>query len=103
MLKRKWLVLILVTLMASLLSACGGDSKEPKSSAASSSAEPSSSASETTQKLDPVTLKIMIPGDRPANMDAIIAEAEKRMADTQNVKLDVTFVPWADLAQKTQV
>lgn len=51
----------------------------------------------------PVTLKIMVPGDRPKDFDAVIQEAEKRMADSINVKLDVVFVPWADLAQKTQV
>lgn len=54
-------------------------------------------------KLEEVTLKIMIPGDRPSDMDLVIAEAEKRMKDTINVKLDVVFVPWSDLAQKTQV
>lgn len=54
-------------------------------------------------KLAPVTLKIIIPGDRPADMDLIIEEAERRMADTINVKLDVVFVPWSDLASKTQV
>ncbi len=54
-------------------------------------------------KLDPVTLKIIIPGDRPADMDLVIAEAEKRMADTINVKLDIVFIPWSDLASKTQV
>jgi putative aldouronate transport system substrate-binding protein len=45
----------------------------------------------------------MIPGDRPKDFDAVQAEAEKRMAGTLNVKLNVVFVPWADLAQKTQV
>ena len=51
-------------------------------------------------KLEEVTLKIMIPGDRPSDMDLVIAEAEKRMKDTINVKLDVVFVPWSDLAQR---
>lgn len=54
-------------------------------------------------KLDPVTLKIMIPGDRPADMDKVLREAEKRMADTLNVKLNVVFVPFSDLGQKTQM
>ncbi|WP_152397654.1 extracellular solute-binding protein [Paenibacillus cellulositrophicus] len=54
-------------------------------------------------KLEEVTLKIMIPGDRPPDMDLVIAEAEKRMKNTINVKLDIVFVPWSDLAQKTQV
>ena len=56
-----------------------------------------------TAELDPVTLKIVLPGDRPADMDKVIQEAEKRMADTINVKLDIGIVPFSDLAQKTQV
>ena len=58
---------------------------------------------EQGEKLEQVTLKMMIPGDRPPDMDLILAEAEKRMKDTINVKLDIVFVPWSDLAQKTQV
>lgn len=47
---------------------------------------------------DAVTLKIVLPGDRPAQMDEIIAEAESRMeADDLNIKLDVVFIPWSDL------
>ncbi|WP_409345760.1 ABC transporter substrate-binding protein [Paenibacillus sp. MBLB4367] len=56
-----------------------------------------------SNQLPQVTLKIMIPGDRPPDMDLIVAEAEKRMKDTVNAKLDIVFVPWSDLAQKTQV
>ncbi|MBB6730087.1 extracellular solute-binding protein [Cohnella zeiphila] len=79
----------------------------PSGSAPASGASPSgsagSSAEAPAQKLDPVTLKIVIPGDRPPDMDAVIKEAEDRMKDTINVKLDVVFVPFSDLAQKTQV
>jgi putative aldouronate transport system substrate-binding protein len=67
----------------------------------------SSPASKTNEdskkKLEPVTLKIMIPGDRPADMDKVLKEAERRMADTLNVKLDVVFVPFSDIGQKTQI
>ncbi|GIO15704.1 ABC transporter substrate-binding protein [Cohnella xylanilytica] len=71
--------------------------------ASPSATAPASDSGSGSAKLDPVTLKIVLPGDRPADMDAVIKEAEKRMADTINVKLDVVFVPWSDLAQKTQV
>jgi putative aldouronate transport system substrate-binding protein len=49
--------------------------------------------------LPEVTLKIMLPGDRPKQMEGIIAIAEAKMAAKGiNAKLDVTFVPWgADL------
>lgn len=51
-----------------------------------------------------VTLKIMVPGDRPADFDEVIAEAEARMAqDGLNYKINMVFIPWADLGSKTQV
>jgi putative aldouronate transport system substrate-binding protein len=50
------------------------------------------------------TLKIMLPSSRPAGMDQVLAEAEKRMAaEGTDVKLEVTFIPWSDLNQKTQI
>lgn len=54
-------------------------------------------------ELEPVTLAIVLPGERPAGMDDVIAEAERRMAGSLNVKLDVSFVPWSELASRTQV
>lgn len=56
-----------------------------------------------TASQEKVTLKITLPGDRPADFDKVLAEAEKRMEDTVNVKLDVVFIPWSDLKQKTQI
>ena len=55
------------------------------------------------KKSEPVTLKIMLPGDRPKDWDAVKAEAEKRMESTINVKLDVSFAPWTDIDQKSKV
>ena len=55
------------------------------------------------EKLDEATLRIMIPGSPSPELDEVIAEAERRMKDTINVKLDFEFVPWSDLAQKTQM
>lgn len=95
MLKKHLLAGVMVTVMLSLtLSGCGSSS-----TAKNTDTNPGSSSS----KLSEVTLKIMIPGDRPANMNNVIAEAEKRMKDTVNAKLDVVFIPWSDLKQKTQI
>ncbi|AJY77950.1 hypothetical protein VN24_22600 [Paenibacillus beijingensis] len=52
---------------------------------------------------DRATLRIVIPGERPQRMDAVIEEAERRMKGGLNVRLDVEFVPWSDLAQRTQL
>jgi putative aldouronate transport system substrate-binding protein len=96
---KKSLMVGLSVLMLMLV-ALGCSSKSNNSGNAEQSGSP---AVEVGKKLDPVTLKIIIPGDRPADMDLIIAEAEKRMADTINAKLDIVFVPFSDLASKTQV
>lgn len=55
------------------------------------------------KKSKPVTLKIMLPGDRPKDWDTVKAEAEKRMESTINVKLDVSFAPWTDIDQKSKI
>jgi putative aldouronate transport system substrate-binding protein len=48
--------------------------------------------------LEEVTLRILLPGDLPTQMDQVIAEAESRMAEEGlNIKLNVVFVPWSDL------
>lgn len=91
-------------LLLAIAAGCGSKSNGDSGGATGGSGSPqASSPAASGAKLDPVTLKIVVPGDRPADMDAVIQEAEKRMADTINVKLDLVFVPWSDLAQKTQV
>ncbi|WP_088833859.1 DUF3502 domain-containing protein [Paenibacillus tyrfis] len=98
---QKWTgAAITLVLLTSLLAACSGSSD---AGPAATNVPGSTAKGDGTKKPDPVTLKIMVPGDRPKDFDAVIQEAEKRMADSLNVKLDVVFVPWADLAQKTQV
>jgi putative aldouronate transport system substrate-binding protein len=58
----------------------------------------------STTKTNPVTLKIILPGDLPQGMDEVVAEAEKRLAAKNlNVKLNITFVPFVDITQKTSV
>ncbi|MCD9020723.1 ABC transporter substrate-binding protein [Cohnella silvisoli] len=99
--KKTLVVGLSVLLIMLALIGCSSKSNSPESSG--TNPQKGTPAPAAGEKLDPVTLKIILPGDRPANMDLIIAEAEKRMADTINVKLDLVFVPWSDLASKTQV
>ena len=94
---KRYLSCVLTTIiLVTTLASCAA--KSSISSSTSSSNEPIN-----TKKNAEVTLKIYMPGDRSADFDKIKEEAEKRMADTVNVKLDVVFVPWADLATKTQM
>lgn len=102
--RKRWSMMLVLSVMMVALIGCSASSSGAGNDAESSSLEDqASSAGAAAAKLDPVTLKIILPGDRPADMDLIIKEAEKRMADTINVKLNLVFVPWSDLAQKTQV
>jgi putative aldouronate transport system substrate-binding protein len=106
-----WLVTVLLAVTA--LAGCGGgrDSGNAVGTGAANSGETNASDTgkapseqgEQAEKLDPVTLKILLRGNRPAALDEVIAEAERRMADTLNVKLDITFVASSDHASKVQV
>lgn len=53
--------------------------------------------------LEPVTLKIIMRGEAPNDMDKIVAEMERRMADTINVKLNLVWMPNSDISQMTRL
>lgn len=104
MVKRISVCMLAALLILSVFAGCGTKAPESTSPATTADAgKPSETKEPEVKKLDPVTLKIMIPGDRPADMDKVLAEAEKRMADSVNATLDVVFIPWSDLGNKTQV
>ncbi|MCD9025112.1 extracellular solute-binding protein [Cohnella silvisoli] len=94
--KKRFAAILCVFLMTTVLAACAGGKSEISQSSASSTQAAS-------EKLDPVTLKILMWGNRPADFDKVVAEAERRMAGTLNVKLDVVFVPVSDIMQKIQM
>ncbi|MDF2652557.1 MAG: transporter substrate-binding protein, partial [Paenibacillus sp.] len=95
-LRSKGTLLLAVSLiLAGTLAGCSS-----KQAGQSETGKPAASAA---AKLNPVTLKIMFPGDPPANWSEVKAEMENRLAGTLNVKLNVVFIPWADVLQKRQV
>ena len=83
-------------ILAAALSGCSQGGTTPSSERG----EPSATGDGIVK---PVTLKIMFPGDPPANWDEVKAEMENRLGQTLNVKLDVVFIPWSDVRQKRQV
>lgn len=55
------------------------------------------------EPLEPVTLRIIMRGEAPNDMDEIVAEVEKRMADNINVKLNLVWWPTSDISNMTRV
>ena len=51
----------------------------------------------------PVTLRIMVPGERSPDFELVMQEAERRMTRTVNVKIEMEFVPWNDFGTRSQV
>ncbi|NOU85415.1 extracellular solute-binding protein [Paenibacillus sp. LMG 31460] len=89
------LLLAMSLILAGTLAGCSSKQAE-----LSETGKPAASAA---AKLNPVTLKIMFPGDPPAGWSEVKAEMENRLAGSLNVKLNVVFIPWADVLQKRQV
>ncbi|MGO4372551.1 hypothetical protein AB4Z21_17675 [Paenibacillus sp. MCAF20] len=96
-LRRSGFLLMVVSLILTvILAGCRSNGPAP------SETGESPQVSEEGQ-LNPVTLKIMFPGDPPADWDEVKAEMENRLAGTLNVKLNVVYIPWTDVLQKRQV
>ncbi|MBD0379921.1 ABC transporter substrate-binding protein [Paenibacillus sedimenti] len=89
------LLLAVSLILAGTLAGCGSKQGEPS--------ETGTPAASAAAKLNPVTLKIMFPGDPPANWSEVKGELETRLSSSLHVKLNVVFIPWADVLQKRQV
>ncbi|WP_256760492.1 extracellular solute-binding protein [Cohnella sp. WQ 127256] len=98
------LVLFMVMLM-SMLAACA--QKNDKSNATHANAPTESAQSEAPEASkpapDPVELNFMLWGDKPAGMDDVLAEFEKRTKDTLNMKINISWTPMADFFNKVKL
>ncbi len=97
------LALVLILVILSGCSSTKPTDTQQSEAGASRSPESAAVSEPNSARLDPVTLKIMLPGEKPSDYDEVKAEIERRLADTLNVKIDITYVPWSDLSTKTQV
>lgn len=61
------------------------------------------SAVSGAEPMEPVTLRIIMRGEAPNDMDEIVAEIERQMADTINVKLNLVWWPNSDISNLTRV
>ncbi|QYR22275.1 ABC transporter substrate-binding protein [Paenibacillus sp. sptzw28] len=67
------------------------------------SASPDAGASGKQSALAPVTLKGMLFGDQPKDMQAVLGEFEKRTKDTLNTTINIQWNPIGDHKQKVKL
>lgn len=53
--------------------------------------------------LAPATLELYFPGERKQDADRVLQTIEERTADTLNVELDFTWIPWGDYSNRISV
>lgn len=75
------------------------EQEAPKTNEAAGSTEKSPAA----ETLDPVTLKVLMTGDKPNDWDAVLNEFYARTKDTLNITFDWTWIPSADYKDKMNV
>ncbi|WP_141505197.1 ABC transporter substrate-binding protein [Paenibacillus luteus] len=95
-------LLLIATMLVTTLSACSGKNGNEvnsgnKGSTGNATTQPSDEGGKAP---DPVTLKMMLFGEKPIEMDTVLAEFEKQTKDTLNTKLSFEWNPNADHKQK---
>ncbi|MDG0790841.1 ABC transporter substrate-binding protein [Cohnella ginsengisoli] len=81
--------------------AASGTNSEASASGSAAATQTAGAAGEKTP--EPLTLNIMLWGDKPKQFDEVVAEFERRTKDTLNLKLKVTFTPQADYVNKLKL
>ena len=71
--------------------------------AAKESGQDGEETAENAQTPDPVTIKVLMSGDKPNDWDAVLEEFYNRTKDTLNITFDWTWVPSADYKDKLNV
>lgn len=105
---------LVVTMTAGCLAGCGGlgtadtagggaqdESAQVQEENGQASADSQPAAADAPK--DPVTLKVLISGDKPNDWDRILEEFYARTKDTLNITFDWTWVPSADYKDKLNV
>lgn len=101
---RKMAIVIAVVMVLGVLSACGGNMSTGENGTTTVQTTTTQTATETAkQKPEPVELQIMLFGDKPNGLDEVLAEFEKRTADTLNTKLNIIWTPLGDYANKLKL
>lgn len=100
--KAMWKQLFLLVIIVALAAACSNNNVG-KSTNEGSTNSGSKNGDGEAAKIDPATLKIMLFGDEPVDMDKIAAEFESQTKDTLNTKLEFEFNSADDHKQKMKL
>jgi len=95
--KGVWLLLSVILLVP--IMACGGNN----SGGSAAPDNGNSGSDDSGGKLDPVTLKIMLFGEKPKDMDKILTKFEEQTEDTLNTKLNIEWNSNNDHKQKLKL
>ncbi|XEC93980.1 extracellular solute-binding protein [Paenibacillus tarimensis] len=95
--------IIVGTLLLSLLIGCAGGKTPAGETTPSNAGGEKPAADSAAGAPDPVTLKVMLFGDRPTGMDEVLAEFETRTKDTLNTKLNIEWSPLGDHKEKVKL
>lgn len=94
-------VIALLLMLSTVLAACSNNESATNTNNGTTQEEESTETDpNAAQTPDPVTLKFMFFGDKPTDMDKVLAEFEKRTKDTLKTKIEFDFVPGAEFRQK---
>jgi putative aldouronate transport system substrate-binding protein len=98
---KRWGSLALATtMMASMVAACSSNEQGNTNNGQATNA-PANGEEKAT--LDPVNLKVRLFGEKPADMDKIVAEFESRSKEALNTTLDITFDVPAEYRNKLKL
>jgi len=97
-------LLLMAALLVTAVAACSGNKENTGNNKGSNGNAGGTNAPQSTEETakapDPVTLKVMLFGDKPIDLAKVMAEYESKTKDTLNTKLDIEFNPNADHKQK---
>lgn len=101
---KRMTALLLSIVLISVLSACGSNNNNANSTGSTNSSAPDSTdAAKGAEPPKAVTLKGMLFGDEPKDLDVVLQEFENRTKDTLNTKLDISWNSSADHKQKVKL
>lgn len=112
MIKRRIMALALSAAMCvSTLAGCGSQPKQNVSTTpaptqkqdAETPGNAGGGQSDAVNIPDPVTLKVLMTGDKPNDWDKVLTEFYNRTSDTLNITFDWTWIPSADYKDKMHV